>query len=141
MIESIRSILNAELTMLPYKFADLEEAIKQKSQLESRYKLEAAHLFDKQWKLDKMRGANEDTGKFTRKASDFGALCAMYFSQFLTQEGFNFAALEKELSEKKAIMERHLGKAWVLHLELLSKLSKEVKQVASVPRGLLKRAI
>lgn len=142
MIDKIRSILNSELTMLPYKFSDLEDAIRQKEQLQSRHKVESAHLFDKQWKLDKMRGANDKVDKFTRKASDFNALCALYFSQFLKQEGFDFAALEKELGEKKSVMERHLGKAWVMHLEFLVKLSKELKvKVQDVPRGLLKRAV
>lgn len=142
MTDKIRSILNSELTMLPYKFADLEQATQQKNQLESRHKVEARHLFDKQWKLDKMRGANDKADKFTRKANDFGALCSLYFSQFLKQEGFDFAALEKELSEKKSVMERHLGKAWVMHLEFLVKLSKELKvKVQDGPRGLLKRAV
>lgn len=142
MTDKIRSILNAELTMLPYKFFDLEDANRQKNQLESRHKLKASELFQKQWRLDKMR-ATDDNGKSNRKANDFNALCALYFEQFLKSTGFDFVGLEKELGQNKAVMERHLGKPWVLHLELLLKLSKEVQaKVSDAPtRGLLKRAV
>lgn len=133
MTDKLKSIINAELTMLPYKFFDLEQAHKMKDSIESSYGIKTKHLFSYQGRIDNM--------KPKRNATEFKAACALYFEQFLDSDGFNVKALERELSDYGKTMERHLGKAWDAHLKFILKLHKELNQKTESPRGLLKRAI
>lgn len=135
MTDRLQSILNSELSMLPYKFFDLEEALKQKAEIESRFEIDVKDLFSSQSKLDKLKAK---LGK-----QKFRALCALYFAQFNTSEGFNIEALAKELERHKAVMERHLGREWIYVIQLFSKMHKELKPIpkATEPQGLLRRVI
>jgi hypothetical protein len=135
MTDHLKSILNSELSMLPYKFFDLEEAHKLKGEIESRFEIDVRELFSSQSKLDKLKAK---LGK-----QKFRALCALYFAQFSSSDGFNIEALAKELERHKTVMERHLGKEWIYVIQLFSKLHKEIKPKpkAEEPQGLLRRVI
>jgi hypothetical protein len=132
MTDKAQSILTAGMAMLPYKFFDLEDALRTKSELESRFEIEVPALFHSQRKLDKIKNSGR---------RNFHALCALYFSSFNGPRGFDLSRLENDLLKHKSVMERHLGKEFLFTLDLLVKVQKEIEPKQAAPRGLLQRAV
>lgn len=132
MTDKALSVLNAGLAMLPYKFFDLEDAMRTKSELESRFDIQVPALFHSQRKLDKIKSSGR---------RHFNALLALYFSHFNGPRGFDCAALERDVLKHKAVMERHLSKETLFLLELLIKTQKEIAPKKPAPQGLLRQVV
>lgn len=131
-IEQLKSMLNSEFVMLPYRLSGPNAEADQLPALEEKLGLRAADLFANQGKVDRSKR------KVTR--SNFKLLIGAYFTKFVSSDGFSVAALEKEMRENKNTFERHLGKEWVYFLSTLIKLHKEVDKLDKRPRGLLGRS-
>lgn len=127
------SVLTSGLSLLPYKFFDLEDALRTKGELESRFEIEVPQLFHSQKKLDKIKSHGK---------RHFNALCALYFSSFNGPRGFDLSRLESDILKHKSVMERHLGKEFLFAIDLLVRVQKEIEpKQAAGPRGLLQRAV
>ena len=131
---TLKSIINSEMSLLPYKFFDLDDAGKLKPELEKKSGLESKQLFShKQVELDRAR---RKLGK-----EHFSALVALYLAQMNTKDGFDFERLEKDIQANKPVMDRHLGKIWMHHLKVVIRLHNELNPKPIKPtKGLLAKS-
>ncbi len=134
-IEHLKSMLNSEFVMLPYRFdADVGRGGDDADSLAEKLVggVSADELFHSQGKLDRSKG------KLTKK--QFKSLVAIYLQKFISSEGFQVGGLEREIKENRNTFERHLGKEWVYFLTTLIKLHKEIDKLDKRPRGLIGRS-
>ena len=131
-IEQLKSMLNSEFVMLPYRLSGPNAEAEQLEALEQKLGLKASDLFANQGKVDRSKS------KVTR--SNFKLLIGAYFAKFVSSDGFSVHALEREMKEHKHTFERHLGKEWVYFLSTLIKLHKEIEKLDRRPRGLIGRS-
>lgn len=128
MIDSLRSLLNAELVMLPFKFASADaDAV---SALEAKVGAPLTESFQSQKQLDRAKRLCTRT--------EFKTLCAAYVAQFISSDGFDVSGLEKEMALKREMLKRHMGKDWVYFLSTLIRLHKEIEKIDKRPRGLIR---
>ncbi len=121
--EQIKSILNVEFLGLPDKFdPDYQDGKITRAEVEK--------VFATQASLDR---AKKDMTK-----AQFRKLIGVYFSKFISSDGFDVKALDKELKEKRELFRRHIGKDWLYFLTTLVRIHKEVEVKKELkPRGLL----
>lgn len=131
-IKQLKSMLNSEFVMLPYRLSGPNAEADSLPDLEEKLGLKASDLFANQGKVDRSKS------KVTR--SNFKLLVGAYFSKFVSSEGFSVSDLEIEMKEHRNTFERHLGKEWVYFLTTLIKLHKEIEKLDKRPRGLIRSA-
>jgi len=128
MIDSLKSLLNSELVMLPFKFAG-EDAPKV-SDIEAKLGYTALESFETQKRLDHAKRLCTRT--------EFRVLLASYLAQFISSDGFDVDALEKEMAQKREMLKRHLGKDWVYFLSTMIRMHNELEKIDKRPRGLIR---
>jgi len=129
-IEQVKSLLTAEFVLLPFKFTGLahDEDV---HALEERLGHTLTESFESQKRLDAAKRACTRT--------EFQAIRSAFLAQFISGDGFDVAALEREMAKKRELLKRHLGKDWVYFLSTLVKLHNEIEKLDRRPRGLLGR--
>ena len=130
-IEQLKSVLNAEFVMLPFKFTGLAHD-EEVAALEQKLGHALIESFESQKKLDAAKRACTRT--------EFQAIRSAFLAQFISSDGFDVDAFAKEMGKKRELLKRHLGKDWVYFLSTLVKLHNEIEKLDRRPRGLLGRS-
>lgn len=124
MSDKIKTNITTSYMLFVFNFADLMNVDKKK--IESGLPCPISDVFSSQKRID--------TSKRNLGKQEFNELLALYFSQFQTQDGFDFHRLDGELTKNKKVFLRHLGKDKINYLSLLVTL---MKTMSEKRRGLL----
>ncbi len=122
--DKIKSNVTTSYMLFVFDFADPSSV--NKESLEKQIECPIADVFNSQKKTDH---AKKVLGK-----ENFNKLLASYFSQFQTQDGFDYKTLGEELTRNRKVFLRHLGKD---RCSILSLMTKVMEAIGEPKRGLL----
>ncbi len=122
--DKIKSNLTTSYMLFVFDFGDPSNV--NKESLEKQIECPIVDVFSSQKKTD---NAKKVLGK-----ENFNKLLAAYFSQFQTQDGFNYKTLGEELVKNRKVFIRHLGKD---KCSILALLVKVMEALGEPKRGLL----
>ncbi len=109
MSDKIKSSITTSYMLFIFDFADPSSV--DKSNIEKQIECPVMEVFDSQKKTD---SAKTLLGK-----EGFNKMLSVYFSNYQTQDGFDFSRLANEIKKNKKVFLRHLGKEKLLYLTLL----------------------
>lgn len=122
MSDKIKSKITTSYMLFVFEFGDPSSV--DKINIEKQIEFPVMELFSSQKKTD---SAKKLLGR-----DGFNKMLSVYFSDFQTQEGFDYSRLEDELKKNRKVFLRHLGKDKLNYLVLL------ISVMAALPKkGLL----